>query len=55
VASCPTSTELRLQAIKFGARLSVATPATRLAFEDGRAAFHLDGVEIVAAQGPSIG
>jgi thioredoxin reductase (NADPH) len=39
-----------LQANKFGARLSVATPVTRLTFDDGYAVLHLDGGEAVTGK-----
>ena len=39
-----------LQANKFGARLSVPTPVSRLAFENGYTVVHLDGSETVTAK-----
>ncbi|WP_165252825.1 FAD-dependent oxidoreductase [Paludisphaera soli] len=39
-----------VQAIKFGAILSVAAPALRLNFDDGHAVIHLDGGESVSAR-----
>ena len=39
-----------LQANKFGARLPVPTPVTRLTFDDGYAVLHLDGGEAVTGK-----